>query len=388
MAPIYKMQKQVADSDIIKYLSEWTTYIKQKTPSPQAMAAADLQTMFGYSPRFSNEKEKFEFLLNETKDWVSDAAPYDSAFNYWYVHNAPKMLLDQLRLRRKVRTNIQPITLDFVKANPWIWGAPGSANNMPDDWLKKKLPSELRTKWMATLLLTPDQVESYIVGNQPNIPQSFIKPDETVKQRAIIATGMPIHIQMSIIQLWLEANLDVTDVSDVFGPAPDYYERILHAVQEAVAHKWLCVPADESKYDRTKRPDIILAIVDVFASLIRTLALPAEKAFLLSVLAKIKNSILPQYILVKVGPMSAKVKYEKGILSGYKWTALLDTFQSWCKQLADKFLSNLLAIGDIKRMFLKGDDVFNTVTNASVAALQVRTAKLLGYEMNPQKNVT
>lgn len=382
------LASEYLDDDVIEYLKDWNAHIKTtKGFKRYAFAVVDLQTLYGYAPKM-DAKAKYERLLEEVEAWVTTKGKPIVSEDAQAIYDELlyRIMRDEYLLRTRDKDR-PTFTKEYVMANRWIWGAEGSGTNFKGS--KEKLhdvPHDMRNKWLDVLFLSDKEVETLLMKKIAPSAKAFLKPDEVVKQRGLVNADLPLHIKMSVLEAYTSSVLDLGDYTDVYGPSSTWYTELAHMNVMGNDPDKRLATSDESDFDKTKQKTTIDTYMRCMIDVVEVTSRNAEeKVFMLGIIENIRHDIFPEYVIVAMNKLVTHVKYEMGVLSGWRNTAVIDTHLNRGKKMIVKALCPLLASGNLIKNVSKGDDAADVVTDKSVVDLDFALTKLMGYKMNAQK---
>jgi hypothetical protein len=277
------------------------------------------------------------------------------------------------------------------------WARPGSSSSNLRLMYKVKGEegerSARRTKWATALVTDSDYIERILrmgLDGNPDLIKGrlrAIEKRETGKVRAVAASDDETYWRMSFISDWLEAALKGSTKST------------LYMSREQLLEFWR-IRADQTRTDTVKLPldqrhfdwQQNRAMIGVFFDVIEEVLVEVEntdiRKEILSVLAVLRASLTVSEEKfrgsVRVG--EAEVKINKGILSGWKWTALMDTVFNW----GELFAAKAVVDGGQPRKTVvsanaQGDDDQIECSSWGGATGLVFAYEEMGFDLNPSK---
>jgi hypothetical protein len=146
------------------------------------------------------------------------------------------------------------------------------------------------------------------------------------------------------------------------------------------------IPLDQSHFDWQQNKRMIKRFLVVVRRLIRKWAKGSVRGALLTCLGLIEESMLTVDFSVTIQGTDLSFPYGKGILSGWRWTALIDTVMNWGElHCALKILKRENIQFPLLSLNAQGDDdQVTTDTKARAIALAL-VYGLMNFEVNPGK---
>lgn len=259
---------------------------------------------------------------------------------------------------------------EFV-ADPALWATTGSSD----------IPSMLRgaraelsnTKWGNALTMSGDRLLAKMLEGGVDRNKAITKR-ELGKVRLIIVGSLSTYLKMSYLSHYLEASMRGDPKTTLFSRSPQDDARIAEGMRRARTGDGCFMPVDFSKFDNNVTADMrrvaINAIID--AAIMRS---PPEARQIGELLRATFNRT--GGVTVKLG--ETVYPANKGVLSGWRWTALLDTVVNYAMLRAAE-------MPGLQRLTVQGDDAqcwFDSEENAYRAFTKLRA---LRYPVNPHKN--
>lgn len=253
------------------------------------------------------------------------------------------------------------------------WAVNGASNVVAGyyeyDGKKKKMVKNKR----LNMLFTKDEIlKDYIVNNHKARSKALMKL-EPGKVRAIVNADFTIYMKMSYLNEIIEKSLRETEMgrnTTLFMSNMQYIKRQLENINDIRrGDKWF-MPLDQAEFDHQPTFEMI-------------------KMTILEITRKIKNFEVQEIVKKLIEDMSndtidvgkKEVKYEKGILSGWKWTALLDTVINTVElKMAEKFSGS-----KISRYITQGDDDDVVIEKENDCIKIAMFYKLTNLQLNAKK---
>jgi hypothetical protein len=228
-----------------------------------------------------------------------------------------------------------PITAQQFLSDPMYWATPGSSDEKPLMLKNQRGTFKARKgKWATAMAVTQDELNQIMFRNAPQKNKAVVKR-ELKKSRMLIVGDMPNYLRMSYISYWLEDILKGHPNTTLFYNEDQTFSMWVHMVQSTNdQHTW-ALPMDESKYDHMITKDMLASAFSEIRQLISTSAPQLMVSDLLQALDLTAESILhTQGSVIVPGDGGGEVTVEKGLLSGWRWTAFLDTLFNYAKFFA------------------------------------------------------
>jgi hypothetical protein len=286
--------------------------------------------------------------------------------------------------------NERAITLREFAENSALWAGSGSSKYperveyFDDDG---KLRRVRRSKWSTALVLSADKVESILRQKKPSALKQYnsaILKRETEKGRAVVNSDDETYLRMAYISLWLETAMKGHPLSTLFMSSRQMYEmwnRLSESVNNLSGVK---LPLDQSHFDWQQNKRMINAFLDVLRDFISVNASDRIKQDLLLVLESVRITLVTVTGELRIG--DTVIPVEKGIMSGWRWTALIDTVFNFGELFSAVRLCERQGLPvSLQSIVCQGDDDQLETDSYSSAAGIVAAYDIMNFEINPGK---
>jgi hypothetical protein len=364
-------------------LKEITAYIKNSELSKEWYVFVDWQTFYGQARPLTDPQD----FREEVEMWIGGGWEKRGEPQYEYFHTlfrdiAMKVIPGMFK-RRGVEAKVVSYTKENILGNPWLIGSEGTSNNV-EPRLKRALkeyPSEVRNKWLMAMTLSESELERILFTSIPSKPKAFQKYNEILKLRSIISVDLPLHAKMSVMLHYFNATMEGMDaITPIFSGGNWLTERFV-SLESRIKAGSIPVNIDQSAFDSHVSGNMILAIVEALTEGVRLSANLEEKDALLELMDLIAKDILPKEVYIKGDD---PVPYVGGVLSGWTWTALLDTLVNYIEVLT--IVEMLESTGTIpyrrEQVTVQGDDAVLLVDELSTAFAVVAMYNWIGFDVN------
>lgn len=288
-------------------------------------------------------------------------------------------------------------TLATFLADPALWATTGSSlvhsNITSDSWPSVEArdrgdrPDTSRMpngKWPTAAMLSPQVIEEAMYDGQPGQQLTAVVKREAGKTRYVIASDDRCYWLMSYIAHVIEPGMRDHPHTPLFWSAAkkvSWQKARVYMLQSGT--RWF-TPVDQSKFDH----HFTKAMVDILVSELCACALrntPAEamedvhRATLrLTEVMRMAGS----RVRVDIGGMLSYVPYKRGLLSGWRWTSLMNTAGNFAICYAVRMVQRLLPPQELLCM---GDDTAAVWLTKADALKFTRGFVRLGFDVNPRK---
>ncbi|APG76011.1 hypothetical protein 2 [Shuangao toti-like virus] len=209
-----------------------------------------------------------------------------------------------------------------------------------------------------------------------------LQKSEGGKIRPVVKTGNKINRMMDYLSEVWEVGMYGSRVSTLFAGVKGNEEIDMELHNLAKDESWYKVPLDQGSFDWHQSKESVLAVLDTVWNYIKPFL--TENSEIWKVWEVLRES-LHKETSVHVGPYH--FPWKNGLPSGWRWTALLDTFLNVCSFRVIKRISEgrIRTNIPIAGFHAQGDDVIFGVKIPLHAAVIMDTYKKIGYEVHPLK---
>lgn len=227
-----------------------------------------------------------------------------------------------------------------------------------------------------------DRIKSYIKGKA----RVTNKVEHTPKQRLIISADYNSTEKMRYIDTWLQRWLHANPNSTLWLDKQQTRDLWLRFAK--VGDEW-AIPIDQSAFDHHVSLEMVVVMLEEIRSLIEKRAFGAGKSDLVEVMSTIIFMIYDTTVDYE-DPITKRLhnlKYMSGILSGWQWTALLDTLANIAeKEVALEWLQDKQARVKMNFFNAQGDDQETRFSKLLDGLLYWGSLSTSGFEIHPTKN--
>lgn len=236
-----------------------------------------------------------------------------------------------------------------------------------------------RSKVAKILSMSKDEIKSILINNVPFVAKAFVKKKETtLKKRVIISTDIESFIKMSFLNYILQSFITEHPNTDMFDNgvrSEDRWKVFLDNNSKAQP-----LTMDQSDFDHYISKNDVIMFLDEMCSYIKQ-RYPDESEVINIVLNTIKYGL--DNLTVD------GFKYEHGLLSGWRITALAGTAINFSQMrtVADLFENKYNIKPLIFKESYRGDDVIAWVKNKEIATKFVELAMYYKLPVHPTKTM-
>jgi len=371
-----------------------------------------------FGPQFSKNWEYFvdlhllgdyklepspEDIIKETEDWVTGSLTHKlSGFDFYalFARGCDTFL------RTSIKTPIKrALTVDEFLSDPMYWATPGSSNGERLRFTTtfergKRAAKARKSKWATAMAVSKGYLLSTFYDTRKQVLTTAPKR-ELGKARMIIAGDLSNYLRMSYISYWLEDILRNHPNTTLFYDTDQLttmWTQMIQGCGSDHRNKGVNTPIDESKYDHYIDQLMIQAMLISIRNLIFDYAPADVRPSMLLAMDLIIDSITDMrspgcgIVTVRLRDGSLRTIYiSKGLLSGWRWTALLDTIANAAKIHAFRYVTCARAgsfsyeMDPVMDFTSQGDDVRSRLRSYYHAQLFLSLYEEAGFEVNAAK---
>jgi hypothetical protein len=250
-----------------------------------------------------------------------------------------------------------------------------------------------KSKWATAIMTPPAEIERILSITRTDDSEEVrghakaIQKRETAKVRAVVASDDKTYLRMAYISSWLEVALDKLTKSTLYMDSTQL-EEFWHARSQATRANTAKIPLDQAHFDWQQNKRMIRVYFEVVRQTLQRISRHVVRRQMLDVLGTLELSLAKEdkryETLITVG--KEVISVEKGILSGWRWTALMDTAFNWGELwAARRIVERSLERPIIVSANAQGDDDQVEAINVGAAAALVLAYKEMDFEVNPGK---
>lgn len=341
----------------------------------------DVATIEDYLPAYTNEE--IDPLVQE---WVTGDIEHefkDGGFDELFEQGCDAFL--------SVANGNAPdfLTPEEFLSDPMYWATPGTSYERRHEFkINGKKYKTRKSKWATAYSITSKELVSIFYSDKPQYNKVSTKR-EPGKKRLIIAGDLANYLRMSYISKWLDHELHGHPNTTLFY-TPSQYLGMWTQMESQLYEDGVNVPIDETKYDHYITKRMVLSMFNSVRRKIQRSEIPI-KDDLLNVLELTQKSILHEDAAV-VTP-NKLFKYQKGLLSGWRWTAFFNTLANCAKVYAFRVkmaqrldVCTYTAVDPVINFTSQGDDVRARLKSKEHAKVFSDLYLETGFNINPKKN--
>jgi len=356
-----------------KEMLGWLSDTQKKGVLPERKYLIDLATLGGYEPLLSDDE-----VLEQAMDWFGRTKVKGSYSTYLDDFRLGVIeFIEQAAFEKRVQ---DPITLDTYCENPILWGTSGSVlytkRVTVDAAFDGRVIHADKTKWGAALLVPPATVKSAVLARRAQYAK-VVQKRETKKSRLIVSTDLEDHWRMDFVsKSGLDHLFTGSKLSTIWMTSSQQRSFWLHTTDFSDGS--VRMPLDQSKFDQEQTRKMVKVVLEELASLLERRDASPETV---AVARNLVYCLTHGYVEVN----GKKIPYRNGVLSGWRWTAMLDTIINGAsfitaarRVLADQYYM-------VKEVTAQGDDLATRFDNYLAAAAVWSAIAEDGFIVNPNK---
>lgn len=263
---------------------------------------------------------------------------------------------------------------DFVN-QPYLWATSGSSISSP------KVENFRKTKW-SLYYSDPARVLDYLLHSKSNILVPFVKPDEPLKSRFIVNGDDPPFIKMAYEMFFISPTIENLNRYPTFMTNSQYINMV-NALIFSMDTGLVNLDLDQHSFDHFPSKRMVMGVVSVLN------AVAVKNAtFMKSILFDIGCALLQDFENMDVVFGNIRFKWNNGVASGWRWTALIDTIINEIEcRVVDLIVRRLFNYGVPVLRFIQGDDVTERYTTSHEAQVRLLVWQMLGFDISVPKTL-
>lgn len=323
----------------------------------------------------------FDELYKVTVDWFT---PKEHTYNgstalfEQHYRDAIKKVLRQTPDRHIDAT----LTIKQFCQNPVLWGADGSVftRNRADVIFDGNKVA--RTKWSWAWATSANVVERILTTPDFQRAKVFIKR-EPAKPRAVVGSDINTYLKMKYLSL---AALDNLFRGDPRSPIWMGVNKKTKMWEDLMVFKGYRMPVDQSSFDQQQTLNTVLITIEELANYCDQVIVGEAKEDVMFMFDIVLKALSGGEVLVDKDGIKKTVQIRNGVLSGWYWTALIDTLINLATAEVVKLW--VLEKGlpyNLHHLFAQGDDDDYEFSDKISAISTWLGYVSMGYQVNPSK---
>lgn len=333
-----------------------------------------------------------EEIEEKVRHWVSGNIEHElEGLDFYTLYEAgcDKFMESGMQLFNK-----KPLTINEFLADPMYWATPGSsdAKRLIEMVSGKKLRAR-KTKWATAAAISLPELQKLFYDPQPQILRAAPKR-ELMKARMIIAGDMSNYLRMSYISYWMENTLRNHPNTTLFYNKKQMFKMwadMLDGTKPGT--KKISMPLDESEFDHNVNTKMLkIKLLSIRKYIEKYAPNCMLKELRISIDLIIDSIVAKGYVIIRYPRHIRKIMIEKGILSGWRWTAWLDTLSNGAKVLVYRYVTCIRAgvensdiLDPVLDFTSQGDDLRSHTYSWYAAELFTGLYSESGFSVNPSK---
>lgn len=377
----HKIEQRLCSQFEMKKLSTWA--LRQGDKDKDFYLMVGLENLWGYNvkPDLTGHD-----ILDSIKKWVSiPFIPKVEGYNTLFRQKVKELLN-----KGKV-VNFDTTIASYCENVP-VTSTSGSGYDPETQKVKpdveyggEKVKIE-NNKFGKSFALSKEQKMKKVLSEEPSLNKVSIKVENYPKVRYIIGSDYKTFLKMNYVELWLKQVLSGIGYSTLWMSQPDLHKMwedtcLLHGVR---------VPVDQSAFDHHVSKEMVIIMLEEIKALVIDKCIGNKLELEMVMNALIKSVLTSKVIVPKTltgFDDDVILEYLNGVLSGWRWTALLDTIANVAEMLvAVDYLKSEGIVGYMKLFNAQGDDQNVIVTSWSYALGYWASLSMNGFEIHVTKN--
>lgn len=335
----------------------------------------DLDRLGDYLPYTTDE-----LFVSDIKKWVQTQVihTWDGDEELWY-----KRFEDSMKavISRRGVSPTKKWTVDQFIANGDMWATSGSSFDpaltkkvtLRDEELKEDI-SVKNTKWAVRWNLRNSDVKKLLFRRRYQVCKA-VQKSELTKVRAVISSDLSLYLKMSFVSLYLDQIFKERDDSTLFMNK----QKAFDMWQSMKSDGSVRMPVDQSSFDH----NVSLRQINITLRLLRDLLQHYNCGEEVDeVMELIQYSLSAGSVFVS----NQRIEIINGLLSGWRWTALLGTLINLCEmEMASDYGAEHGSKPRILAINAQGDDVRLKCESVEDCYVIWYALQSFGLDVNPKK---
>lgn len=343
----------------------------------------DLATIIGWKKQPQGEQ-----IWKKVLGWVSDSfvPVYDGnteKFNIKFREKVRKVLRSGFMKNNPMETSIDDFASDVTQT-----GTTGGAFDEKRETFDYELggvPIKIKNnKYAKSLYYSAKEKARKIRDDVRGKANTSVKMEFYPKVRTIINAGFSETCKMRYIDTWLQPFLKGSKVSTLWQTT-EQTKKMWEEMVEGIG-TW-AVPIDQSAFDAHVSKDMVNIMLEEILNLIEEFGHGTYKDEMVRVMKSIIYAVNNTTIYYNHSKSKWSCKWSNGILSGWQWTAMLDTIANVAEGMMAHDIMKDYGLADEGLLFYaQGDDQLKTFTTLLSAFAYWVAFSSMGFVVNLQKN--
>lgn len=346
------------------------------------------------------KKKKIEDFTEDLSQWVAGNKIHkmprgEDMSRSEFIKNlgiGMRQVLSQLP--NVAKANQRAKTIEEWAAQPGNWGLSGSSKSR--ETLLYRTPDgstyrPRRAKWNTALATDPRKIVAMLRDMTTEGLRGAayaIQKQETGKVRAVVNSDDKTYLRMAYVSHWLE------DALQGHPNMPIYMSQqqvigMWETLEFQVHDNWIKVPLDQAHFDWQQSTLMIAEFCDSVIDTINEFAAPNVREDLATVARGLKRSLtqIEQYLHLETETgETVLITIKGGVLSGWRWTAMMDTIfnvgELYCARV---LVRNATGVDPVLNWYAQGDDDAVLSPTYASAGLLTMAYDIMNFEINPSK---
>jgi hypothetical protein len=289
--------------------------------------------------------------------------------------------------------NSEVYTRAEFAARPHLWARSGSSKRKESVFytVDGQRFKAKRSKWNTALALDEKVVLNVLTTTNPlamRQENSAIQKREAGKVRAVVNSDDETYLRMAYVSDWIERALHGHPLSTLYMSSTQL-EQLWIRLSDACSHPSVKVPIDQTHFDWQQNKRMLSKFVDVLEKFIKVYAPLRVKDEYIAVIDQLRNALVEvegRLVVTNERGIKTVIPVEKGVMSGWRMTALMDTVFNYGElYAARRLVRRLLGRDPVTTVCVQGDDDQLSVGTLGEAASIVKAYEVMNFELNPAK---
>jgi hypothetical protein len=337
------------------------------------------------------DKKEINEFANDIEGWVTGDVKH-SMFDgkvmdeNLFLDTFREGMVDFMSQSAAPAGSVEVVSIEDFASDRSYWGTSGTSSigNKITYRVNGSTYRSRKSKWATALTLDSKKIVDMLTTDSRVLLRSTPKPiqkQETGKVRAIVTSEDSLYIRTSYVLMHIERMMKGSECSTLFMNSSQLVE-MWETLSVRLTGENVRIPLDQSHFDWQQNKEMINIFFNVVADFIKVNF--ENNSELLQVWESVRLSTVEIPYTIEVGNEVFEVM--KGILSGWRKTAFIDTAMNWAEMFcAVRQLTILDFAGSINSLIAQGDDDQVETDSYGYAAGLTLAYKIMNFEVNPGK---
>jgi hypothetical protein len=362
--------------EIEEYLSELSNIIKRGQHIEYWERLVDINTLGGILYEISNDE--FEKRI---KEWTQGYSMHKVFNDESLFYNLFEKAVENLEYSLPIRQTRRFISFREYLDRTYLWGLSGSTtlkSNVTHVETNNQEMKIRQTKWSVALFMDKDELYKTILSKR-FVPIIALQKPGAAKIRLAMSSGFEFYLLLDYVDYFFQDTLRQWEYSTFWFKKKKRFSFWMDFAKKTVTKERFHIPLDQSKFDWNISTRMILSIVKMIRRIGPKIGIQFDEN------EKIFNILEHLFSHNKVQIGEEVLDVMKGVMSGWKWTALMDTFVNYCQMQVAISILDYFTLELPEDITLQGDDDRLSLQSPISIYIIIRIYDMMGFIIHPKK---